>query len=340
MQQNYIAMIRFVLFIITVLLLASCRDKQRLEAIPVDKNGLKTQELTQKVHPGKQIMEQECYICHDPKASMTDRIAPPMEAIKRHYIDSGNTKEAFTRDLIRWVNDPTTETRIPGAHTRFGPMPYMPLPDDAIAQIADYIYDHELERPHWFDDHFNKAHQNGSGMRQCSCFDYPEPEDQYAAIGTAYAKEAQRILGKNLEQAIMEGGAVNAISYCHSQAIKLTDSISLMRNAVMKRITDRPRNPDNMANNIEMQHLSTFKALLASGLEMKPMVQLSQAEATVYLPITTNALCLQCHGTPGEQISPETLTILQSLYPQDSAMGYGLNEIRGIWSINIDTEFR
>src|SRR5665811_471870 len=119
-------------------------------------------------------MEQECYLCHDPKALMADRIAPPMEAIKRHYIDSNVTKEAFTESLIRWVNDPETATNIPGAHKKFGPMRYMPIPNDAVAQIADYIYDNELERPKGFDAHFQKTHSMGIGMGECGCFYYPD----------------------------------------------------------------------------------------------------------------------------------------------------------------------
>ncbi|MEX0289886.1 MAG: DUF3365 domain-containing protein [Flavobacteriaceae bacterium] len=320
-------------FMVMAMVFTACKDNQKLTA-PINEAELEKEGLAQKVHPGKQIMEQECYVCHHPKASMADRIAPPMEAIKRHYIDSGVTKEAFTKDLIRWVNDPTTETKMPGAHARFGPMPYMPIPDDAVAQIADYIYDNELEQPEWFDNHFRQAHRKGSGMRQCDCFDYPEPEDQYAAIGSAYAREAKKILGRNLKEAIMQKGPSGAIGYCKTEATKLTDSISLMRNAVIKRVTDKARNPVNKANRQELQYIQSFKNTISSNKDIEPIVQIDKGEVHVYLPITTTALCLQCHGSPKEQITPETLTMLESLYPNDEAIGYGLNEVRGMWSIN------
>ena len=96
-------------------------------------------------HPGKRIMEAECYICHNPKASPESMIAPPMILIKNHYIGDNMSKEEFTEDLIKWVNDPETESKIPNALLEFGNMPYIPYPDDAIAQIAEYIYDYDIE---------------------------------------------------------------------------------------------------------------------------------------------------------------------------------------------------
>ena len=313
-------------------------DRQKSKMEPLDNNEVTAETQLSKPHPGKLILEQECYICHNPKASMANSIAPPMESIKRHYIDSSITKEAFTKALIRWVNDPETATKMPGAHTKFGPMPYMPNPDDAVAQIADYIYDHELERPEWFDTHFKKAHKKSKGMRACNCFDYPEPEAQYGAIGLAYAKEAKALLGKNLKRAIQEKGTVGSVHFCNIEATKLTDSISMMKNAVIKRVSDKTRNPGNQANAIELQHIASFKEMLASKEKIEPIVQIENDEVNVYYPITTNALCLQCHGEPDKQILPETLSTLKSLYSKDKAVGYGENEVRGMWSINFDLD--
>ena len=326
----------YILLLAFTVALASCKDAQKSKTQSLDRKMVTEEVQSGKTHPGKRIMEQECYICHDPKASMTNRIAPAMEAIKRHYIDSSVTKEEFTEALIRWVNDPETATKIPGAHKKFGPMPYMPNPDDAIAQIADYIYDNELERPEGFDAHFQKAHKKSEGMRECNCFDYPEPEAQYGAVGLAYAKEAKALLGKNLKRAIQEKGTIAAVRFCTIEATKLTDSISMMKNAVIKRVSDKTRNPGNQANAMELQHITSFKEMVALEEKIEPVVQIENDEVNVYYPITTNAICLQCHGKPDKQILPETLTALKSLYPEDKAVGYGENEVRGIWSISFD----
>ena len=39
---------------------------------------------------------------------------------------------------------------------------------------------------------------------------------------------------------------------------------------------------------------------------------------------------------PNEQIQSETLATLKSLYPSDKAIGYDVNEVRGIWAINFE----
>jgi hypothetical protein len=161
------------LFFISLL---NCKDIQKSRIEPLDNASSIEETQAEKRHLGIIIMEKECYFCHDPKAPMQDRIAPPMEAIKRHYIDSSITKEEFTEALIRWVDDPETEKKMPGAHKSFGPMPYMPKPVDAITLIAEYIYDYELERPDWFETHFQNAHKKGVGMGDCRCLTLEEPE--------------------------------------------------------------------------------------------------------------------------------------------------------------------
>lgn len=324
------------IFLALIFVLTGCKEGKKSEIAPLQNSTVLESTQVEKQHPGKLIIERECYSCHDPKAAMADRIAPPMEAIKRHYIDSSVTKQAFTEALIRWVNDPEAKTKIPGAHKRFGPMPYLPNPDQAVAQIADYIFENELERPEGFDAHFQKAHRKGTGMRECSCFDYPDSEEIYAMTGLTYVEEAKNLLGKTLTKAIQEKGTVGAIGFCHSEAERLTDSISLMKNAIIKRVSDRPRNTANQATSEELKYIASFKKDVASGKEISPIVNIENGEVFFYYPIVTNALCLQCHGKLKEQIRPETLTALKKRYPKDKAVGYNLNEVRGIWSIEFD----
>ena len=51
-----------------------------------------------------------------------------------------------------------------------------------------------------------------------------------------------------------------------------------------------------------------------------------------YAPITTNSMCLQCHGSE-KDIKPATLAKIKSLYPNDKAIGYQENEMRGLMVI-------
>ncbi len=89
-----------ILFALTFVI-ASCKDARKSEMEPLDWNMVTEQIQANKPHPGKLLMEQECYSCHDPKVLIADRTAPLMGAIKRHYIDTNTTKEEFTEAFIR-----------------------------------------------------------------------------------------------------------------------------------------------------------------------------------------------------------------------------------------------
>lgn len=317
--------------------LTGCKENPKSNVLPIDTDEVTAIPQTTNEHRGKLLMEQECYGCHAPEATSDTRIAPPMEAIKRHYLDTNVTKAEFTNAFTKWVNDPEAETKIPMAHKRFGPMPYMPIPASEIALIADYIYENELERPEGFDIRFEQAHERGKDMRACRCFEYPEPEEVYAEIGLAYVKEAKSILVKELTGAIEEQGTVGAIAFCHTEATRLTDSISLMKNAIVERVSDKPRNPNNLANEKEKKYIASFEERVAAGAEIDPIVLSDKGEVSTYYPILTNALCLQCHGVPNEQIQANTVAALRKLYPDDLAIGYDVNEVRGMWRVVFDS---
>ncbi|NHF59668.1 DUF3365 domain-containing protein [Flavobacteriaceae bacterium TP-CH-4] len=331
-----------VLFILLLAFLFGCKDGKKEAVVPTTDEAVEVAVKDSDTHPGKKYMETECYVCHNPSVSQAKMIAPPMVAIKMRYIDSSTTKEAFTKALIRWVNDPETASKMPGALKRFGCMPYMPHPDGALKQIADYLYEHEVEKPDWFDAHYagqhGKGRQMGKGkeMGQQKGIAYQEPEKIYANVGLGYALATQAQLGKNLKKAIQEGGPVGAIAFCNEKALKLTDSMSVMSNAVIKRVSDKPRNPNNKANGEELAHIASFKKTIESGEEPSPFVQIENGEVQFYYPITTNVMCLQCHGKPNEQVGDETLTMLKKLYPNDQAVGYDVNQVRGMWSIVFD----
>lgn len=327
---------------VLLILLASCKDAKKSEMIPLDKTSEKKVTKAEQSHPGKKILETECYICHNPDATMESMIAPPMIAVKQHYIDENTTKEEFTEALIYWVNDPEQKSKMPGAVKKFGKMPYIPYPDDAIAQIAEYLYDYEIEKPKWFDEHFKKEHGRGKGkgkgkgMGRNKKMAAENIQTKYSDRGMEYALAAKAVLGKNLIKAINEKGTSGAVEFCNIKAIPLTDSLSVMKNAVIERVSDKPRNKKNAANEEELGYITYFKKLVAAGTQPKPIVKTEKGEVNFYYPITTNTMCIQCHGKPNEQIQVETLTALKNLYPMDKAVGYDVNEVRGMWAINFE----
>jgi cytochrome c553 len=295
-------------------------------------------------HPGKKLMEVNCYACHSLSASESSRIAPPMIAIKRRYINSTTTKSDFVANMQVWIKNPNeNDAKMFGAVQRFKVMPKLPYPEKTIAQIAEYMYDFDIDKPDWFEAHYKQQQGfqksqgmgNGQGMKnqngQSSLKDLP-----YSERGLKYALTTKSVLGKNLMGAIQEKGTLGALAFCNERAYPLTDSMAVTHNATIKRVSDKPRNPNNQANKKELLYIKTFKTNIKNSIDPKPIVDQIDKKVHVYYPISTNTMCLQCHGVPNQDIQSPTLKNLASLYPQDKAIGYGVDEIRGIWSITFD----
>lgn len=303
-------------------------------------------------HPGKKLMETNCYVCHSPTATQEERIGPPMIAIKKHYMNSDTSKEEFIETMQAWIKNPNKEdAKMFGAVKRFGVMPMQYYPEETIAQIADYMYDYDIEQPEWFEAHYNaekgggkeqgkgmgkgKRQGMGKGMQkqypQTSFEDLPNAER-----GLKYAMTTKAVLGKNLMGTIQKKGVLEALEFCNIKAYHLTDSMAVVHNALIKRVTDQPRNPNNKANSEELAYINTFKQVIANNEEPKPIVKEQDSKVHVYYPITTNTMCLQCHGKPNATIETSTLSRINTLYPNDKAIGYKANEVRGIWSITFN----
>ena len=285
------------------------------------------------INPGKKLLETQCYICHSPVLKHDDRVAPPMIAIKKHYINDDVSKEEFIKSMQNWIKNPTKENaKMFGAVRRFGLMPKQAYPEETIKQIADYLYDNEIEKPEWFDEHHNKekGKGRGKGMKNVNA---NFKNLSFGERGLKYALSTKKVLGKNLMGKIQKEGTIAALEFCNMKAYPLTDSMSVIQKATIKRVSDKPRNSKNTASNIEKGYIEIFKKDIISKKESEPIVVESGNNVNVYYPIKTNSMCLQCHGKPNSNIKSNTLNKIKNLYPNDLATGYSENEIRGIWSI-------
>ena len=161
---------------------------------------------------------------------------------------------------------------------------------------------------------------------------------KYSEIGLHIASTTKAQMEKHLIKTIKEKGTSEALQFCYINAYPITDSMATVHQASIKRVTDRPRNPINKANKIELENVSYFKSILAEGGEVKPIIEEKEDKVSFYYPIVTNKKCLQCHGAPNTEIKESTLTNLLYLYPSDRATGYSENQVRGIWSIQFKKE--
>lgn len=336
---------RKIILIFIVLVTFSCKNSNT-----TSNNDLVVMNKQAVEHPGKKLMETNCYVCHNPTTKHSERIAPPMIAVKKHYKTNNTTKEEFIADIQSWIEKPSEEkSKMPGAIRNFGLMPFAPYSENTIEQIADYMYDNNIDQPEWFQDHFNQ--ERGSGMRKGMQRGqgmgmgqgkgkrtiYRQMSDStvnYEALGLKYALSTKAQLGKNLMGAIQQKGTEEAVTFCNERAYSLTDSMANAHNAYIKRVSDKPRNQNNKANSNELAYIETFKEMVSNQQEVKAIVIEEERKINFYYPITTNSMCLQCHGTLNKDLVPETYKTIKALYPNDKAIDYDVNQVRGIWSIS------
>lgn len=151
----------------------------------------------------------------------------------------------------------------------------------------------------------------------------------YQSIGDSITNLAQQSLLKEVSSHMQNEGAPATLSYCNIHALGITDSLSKAHNVVLERLSLKNRNPLNAASSEEKE--------LISGMEQHKTydtVLYKGKSATYYKTINVGMpACLKCHGAPEQDISPETLALIDSLYPNDLAKNYAFGDFRGVWRI-------
>lgn len=285
---------------------------------------------------GKKLMETRCFLCHNTSTPYKERVAPPMIAIKAHYITQNTSQKVFTDNLLAFLKKPTKENaKMKGAVKKYGIMPYQNFTEEDIKKIANYLYNYQIEEPEWFKKHWQEKHKTpyiNKGQKIVE----QEKEKTKSEIGLSYALGTKKILGKNLMGTIQKKGTLEALKFCNEKAYPLTDSMSVKFNATIKRVSDRPRNSNNLANKKELTIINQYKKIVSEKGKITPITENTNGKIQFYYPIVTNSMCLQCHGKPNDQIKPAVLSKLSELYPKDKAKGYEANQVRGIWSITFN----
>lgn len=155
----------------------------------------------------------------------------------------------------------------------------------------------------------------------------------FMAEGKQMAQLSFKTLSGELKNAMQQGGVENAIGYCNVNALRLTDSLSSHHGATIRRATVKPRNANNAANAQEQMVLDIWEEKLAIQEELKPTLFEDDENAHFYAPITIKPQCLNCHGQPGQTMPQTNADFIANLYPKDKAVGYNLDELRGMWHI-------
>ncbi|WP_456413511.1 Tll0287-like domain-containing protein [Thiolapillus sp.] len=160
------------------------------------------------------------------------------------------------------------------------------------------------------------------------------------ADGHGNVMEARKIIKQfatelkgELQKAMKEGGPVNAISACNSKAPGIAANISASSGWSVARTSLKPRATANAPLPWERKVLEEFEAKKAAGADPKTLdysdvVEEDGKKVFRYMKaIPTAKVCLNCHG--GDEVKPEVVMRLKSLYPADQARGFKEGDIRG-----------
>lgn len=126
-------------------------------------------------------------------------------------------------------------------------------------------------------------------------------------------------------QAGMQEGPVTAIGACKVQAPAIADSLSV-DGVRIGRTSHRLRNPANVAPDWVD---SVLEAYLEEESERAPrVVSLANNREGYVEAIVIKPLCLACHG---ENLAPDIAAQIKTMYPQDEATGFKIDELRGVY---------
>ncbi len=256
------------------------------------------------------LVKQSCVSCHGKNSD----IAPTFEKVLKAYSAQSKSKRKLMGMYSDFISDPSVKNVVlKGAYKEYGPMPKINLSKTEVKKISHYLA---------MGDYSSLYEKVKLGL----------PKDPFAK-GKVILKATKSELGRNLLEAIKKRKTVGAVDFCSTKAIPITEQKMKELKSSIKRATDKPRNPKNLASSDELKYIQLFKKKLIKGESLIPVLVKKENVYHFYSPIVTNQMCMQCHGREGSEVKPEVLSKIKKLYPDDQATGYGTNEVRGVFSI-------
>ncbi len=158
-------------------------------------------------------------------------------------------------------------------------------------------------------------------------------DEQRRERSLALFADFQQQLLQELQTAIGESGFAGAVEKCHVVSPELETQLA-EEGFSIRRISDRPRNPDHAPDEFEQRILEQWRESLANGEKIGVVAERTGENYRVMRPIKiANNLCLKCHGGP-DSIDSAAAAKIDALYPEDRAKGYEqIGELRGAFSV-------
>jgi hypothetical protein len=144
-------------------------------------------------------------------------------------------------------------------------------------------------------------------------------------------KETAKQYKNTLIQGLQHNNLIKALKYCNKEVEQLVSKDN-EKGFTIKRVSLKPRNKNNYPNLYEKEILEKLNKLSLIdnkdlALEHSDIIKDENNNKFVYVKaIRIKEVCLNCHGS---NINDDLKKEIQKLYPDDKAINYKLNDIRG-----------
>lgn len=162
----------------------------------------------------------------------------------------------------------------------------------------------------------------------------PEDASRLNALGRTILDTAKTALKSSLMTALNETGPIEAVKFCSVHASGLTDELAQRHGVTIGRIAIKNRVPANIPDGGGFNVIQRFDNGRMNGdMSASTLLTLNNGHSRYYEPILVDAPCLTCHGMKDEMM-PELVSVIDSLYPNDKAKGFKLGDLRGAWVVD------
>ena len=153
------------------------------------------------------------------------------------------------------------------------------------------------------------------------------------ARGIVITTMADSLLSARLEFMIQEYGIIHTFKQYEKIVKQILDSISNVNNAEIKRISDKTSSME--LEKFEKELLEAYRFNMKGNLELQDNVQTIDDNLLLYSKplIINDALCLNCHGIIGKDLTDIGEKMFQSLNTNDTIRGYKRGDLIGMWSV-------
>ncbi len=161
----------------------------------------------------------------------------------------------------------------------------------------------------------------------------PLSQQQLEAEATKRMQSFAGELQSTLMNAIQAGGLEAGVEVCSAQAPEIAKKYS-KDGWQLSRTSLKTRNPSNRADAMEKDALMGFVDKMAQGHQLTSLsftsYNVETQQFVLIKPIGTQAVCLSCHGNA---IDPKLHDKIKLLYPEDTATGFSLGDLRGAFVV-------